>query len=163
MMFGVESKWIDNLCPVAFSNSGLSWLSGAVIEPPAITFSSAACAMTGTPRTHATIVAASPFIAKLPSVGYQHLGDEFRFAHGLAGEWRALLEPRARRGRPPQRLAARIAQGPAQRLVVVIPGKIVTGVELEAVAVGIAHVKEEGVGNTVAARATRDVLEVTAG
>ena len=66
--------------------------------------------MTGTPRTHATIVVASAFMAKLPSVGYQHLGDEFRFAHGLAGEGRALFEPGARRRRAPQGLAARIAQ-----------------------------------------------------
>jgi len=35
MMFGVESKWIETLCPVAFSNSGASWLSEAVIEAAA--------------------------------------------------------------------------------------------------------------------------------
>ena len=45
------------------------------------------------PAIGAAIVAVSPFMAKLPSVGYQHLGDEFRFAHGLAGERRPLLEP----------------------------------------------------------------------
>src|SRR5262245_11785089 len=64
------------------------------------------------------------------SIRHQHVGHEFRLAHGLAGERRALLEPGARGGGAPQRLAARIAQRPAQRLVIMIAREIVAGVEL---------------------------------
>src|SRR3954463_10947270 len=44
MMLGVESKWETSLWPLALSNSGASALVAAVIEPPAITLSSAASA-----------------------------------------------------------------------------------------------------------------------
>src|SRR6476660_4937145 len=71
------------------------------------------------------------------------VGHKSRVAHLLPGEGRALLEPGARRGRAPQRLPARILQRPAQRLVVVIARKIVAGVELEAMDVGIPHIEEE--------------------
>ena len=47
--------------------------------------------------------------------------------------------------------------------MVVIPGEIIAGVEFEAVAVGVAHVEEERVGNAVAAGAALDVLQVAAG
>src|ERR1700754_2659717 len=121
---------MDKVCPVAFSNAGPILLSGPVIEPPAMTFSSAALAVVD--RTEATIAAASnPFMVVAPSIRYQHVGDKLRLAHGLADERRALLEPGARRGRAPQRLPARIAQGPAQRLVVVVHREIVAGVQLE--------------------------------
>src|SRR5262245_49966192 len=42
MMLGVESKWIDNLYPDAFPNGAARAFIGAVIEPPAMTLSSAA-------------------------------------------------------------------------------------------------------------------------
>jgi hypothetical protein len=42
MMLGVESKWLTNLWPVAFSNCGAIAFIEAVIEPPTITLSSAA-------------------------------------------------------------------------------------------------------------------------
>src|SRR4051812_42989699 len=91
------------------------------------------------------------------------VGDESRFAHGLAGEGRALLEPGARRGRAPQRLPARVLQRPAQRLMVMIARKIVAGVQLEPVAVGIPDIEEERVRDAVASGAALDVLQVTAG
>src|SRR6516164_10544406 len=83
-------------------------------------------------------------------IRHQHVGYEFRLAHGLARERRALLEPGARGGCAPQRLAARIAQRPAQRLVIVIAREIVAGVQLEAMAVGIADIEEERVRDAVA-------------
>ena len=42
MMLGVESKWIDSLWPDAFSNGAARAFKEAVIEPPAMTLSSAA-------------------------------------------------------------------------------------------------------------------------
>src|SRR5437660_5533209 len=42
MMLGVESKWIDSLWPEAFSNGAARAFMDAVIDPPAITLSSAA-------------------------------------------------------------------------------------------------------------------------
>src|SRR5690242_12852979 len=86
--------------------------------------------------------------------GLAHLG--FR-------EGRAFLEPGARRRRAPQRLATRIGQRPAQRLVIMIHGEIVAGVELEAVAVGIADIEEERVRDAVTAGTALQVLQVAAG
>src|SRR4051794_37729727 len=94
----------------------------------------------------------------LTLIRHQHVGHEVRLTHGLPGERRALLEPGARGGRAPQCLAARIAQRPAQRLVVVIAGEIVAGVELEPVAIGVANIKEERIRDAVAAGAALDVL-----
>ena len=47
--------------------------------------------------------------------------------------------------------------------MVVVAGEVVAGVELEAVAVGIADVEEERVRNAVAAGAALDVLQIAAG
>src|SRR5664279_5100870 len=41
-MLGVESKWIESLWPLAFSNCGPSCLNSGTSEPPATTLSSAA-------------------------------------------------------------------------------------------------------------------------
>ncbi len=82
--------------------------------------------------------------------------------HRLVGVGRALLEPGARCGRAPQRLPARIPERPAQRLVVVVHGVVVAGVELEAMAGGIANIEKEGVGDAVAGGAPLHVVEITA-
>ena len=86
------------------------------------------------------------------------VGGEQRLPHLLAGKGRALLEPGARSGSAPQRLPARVLERPAQRLVVVVHGEIVAGVELEPVAVGIADVEEERIRDAVAAGTALDVL-----
>src|SRR5438105_9227536 len=91
------------------------------------------------------------------------VGGESRFAHRLASEGRTFLEPGARRRRAPQRLPSRVLQRPAQRLVVVIAGEVVAGVELEAMAIGIPDIEEERVRNAVTAGAALDVLQVAAG
>src|SRR5437016_4422053 len=103
-----------------------------------------------------------------PAAGFslirnRDVGDKGRFAHRLACERRALLEPGTRRRRAPQRLPARVLQRPAQRLMVVIAGEIIAGVELEAMAVGVADVEEERVRNAVPAGTALDVLQETAG
>src|SRR5947209_8163767 len=127
MMLGVESKWVESLWPVAFSNSGVSAFKETIIEPPAITLSSTARAAGDRPSTPAVMVATSGFfIMRLRrSIRDQYLSDEPGIAHGLSGKRRALLEPGARRRRPPQRLPARVLQRPAHRLMVMIHRKIV--------------------------------------
>src|SRR5262249_14724777 len=92
------------------------------------------------------------------SIRNRHVGDKQRLTHLLSGERRALLEPGARRRCAPQRLPSRILQGPAQRLVVVIAGEIIAGVELQTVAVGIQDIYEERVGDAVPAGPALDVL-----
>ncbi len=82
---------------------------------------------------------------------------------GTPRERRAFLEPRLRRRMAPQRLALRIVERPADRLVVGIDGEIVRGEQLDAVTVGIAHVEEERVGDAVAAGAALHVGEIAAG
>src|SRR5690554_6067761 len=72
------------------------------------------------------------------------------------GERAPLLEPAPRGRVPPQCLTLRVIELPAYRLEVRIAGQVITREQLDAVAVGIAQVKEEGVGDTVAARATLD-------
>src|SRR6476620_2074545 len=47
--------------------------------------------------------------------------------------------------------------------MVVIAGEIVAGIELEPVAVGIADIEKECIGNAVSAGAALDVLQETAG
>ena len=42
MMFGIELKWIESLCPLAFSNCGPSCLKRPASEPPAMSLSSEA-------------------------------------------------------------------------------------------------------------------------
>src|SRR4051794_36087489 len=100
-------------------------------------------------KNNGLLMTLSPF--GLVLVCNRHVGDERRFAHRLPCEWRALLEPGARRRRAPQRLPARVLQRPAQRLMVVVAGEIIAGVEFEAMAVGIPDIKEERVRNAVAA------------
>src|ERR1700737_375586 len=81
----------------------------------------------------------------------RYIGDKQRFADRLARKRRPLLEPGARRGRAPQRLPPRVLQRPSQRLMIMIHGEIIAGVELEAMAVRVADIKEERIGNAVAA------------
>src|SRR3954454_172660 len=97
----------------------------------------------------------------MSSVRHQHVGHEIRLADGLPWERRTLLEPGARSRCAPQRLTTRIAQRPAQRLMVVIAGEIVAGVELQTVAVGIPDIEEERIRDAVAPRAALDVLHKT--
>src|SRR5271165_3239990 len=75
--------------------------------------------------------------ASSPSIRNRHVSHELRLAHLLSGEGRALLEPGARSGGAPQRLAARVLERPAQRGVVVVHGEVVACVELEPMAVGV--------------------------
>src|SRR4051812_8744068 len=96
-------------------------------------------------------------------IGNGDIGDKGRLAHRLSRKRRPLLKPGARRRCTPQRLPARVLQRPAQRLMVVIAGKVVAGVELESMAVGIPDIEKECVGNAVAAGAALDVLQVSAG
>src|ERR1700738_509607 len=121
MMLGVESKWVTSLWPVAFSNSGASAFSEAVIEPPAITLSSTASATGDRTSVAANIDAAaasngffmiSSWLWKQAHllVGNRDIGDKQRLADRLTRERRSLLEPRARRRRAPQRLPPRILQ-----------------------------------------------------
>src|ERR1700682_6628014 len=91
------------------------------------------------------------------------IGDKQRFAYRLTAKRRSLLEPRTRRGRAPQRLPPRVLQRPAHRFVIVIHGEVIAGVELQTVTVGITDVKEECVGDAVAAGPALDVLEEAAG
>src|SRR5882762_2058367 len=109
MMFGVESKWVASLWPVAFSNSGVIAFNDAVIEPPAMTLSSAALAIGDMPNTPAvTDTSNSRFIARLHClIRYQYVGDKLRFANRFSGKGRAFLEPGARCRRAPQRLPPR--------------------------------------------------------
>src|SRR6266702_2106616 len=97
------------------------------------------------------------------SIPNRDVGDEGRLAHRLACEGRTLLEPGARGRRAPQRLTPRVLERPAQRLMVMIPGEVVAGVEFEAMAVGIPDVKEERVRDAVPTRAALDVCKVSAG
>src|SRR6185312_4496991 len=99
-----------------------------------------------------------PVVSGPMLVRNRDVGDKGWLAHGLPGEGRTLLEPGARRGRAPQRLPARVLQRPPQRFVVVIARKIVAGVELEAMAVGVADIEKERVRDAVAARTALDVL-----
>src|SRR5713226_2071926 len=78
------------------------------------------------------------------------IGDKQRFAYRLSRKRRALLEPGARRGRAPQGLPARIPERPAHRLMIVVASEIIAGVEFEAMAVGVANVQKERVGDAVA-------------
>src|SRR5260370_36380792 len=71
------------------------------------------------------------------------IGDEQRFAYRLPRKRRSLLEPGTRRGRAPQRLPPRVLQRPAQRLMIVVHGEVIAGVELQAMAIGIADVKKK--------------------
>ncbi len=61
---------------------------------------------------------------------------------------------------PPQRLALRVVERPADRLVVGVDGEVVGGEQLDAMAVGIAHVQEKRVGDAVAAGAALHVGEI---
>src|SRR5882672_4963084 len=102
MMLGVESKWLTSLWPVAFSNAGAIAFIDAVIEPPAITLSSAACsdeaAMARIPDIK--LVTVNSGFLMTPSGGSRFrlirnrdVGDKGRFAHRLSRERRALFEP----------------------------------------------------------------------
>src|SRR6188508_3877927 len=62
---------------------------------------------------------------------------QYRIAHRHGRKLRALLEPRFGRGVPPQRLALRVGQRPAQRFEVRIDRQIVAGEQLDAMAIGI--------------------------
>src|SRR4051812_3002049 len=140
MMFGVESKWVESLWPVAFSNSGVSAFRQTIIEPPAITLSSTASAPGDRPSTPAVMVATSGFfiIRLRRSIRDQYLGDKPGIANGLSGKRRTLLEPGTWRRCAPERLSPRVLQRPPHRLVVMVHRKIVAGVELHPMAVGIA-------------------------
>src|SRR6202012_519449 len=153
---------MESVSPLAFSNSGPNSLNRPASEPPAISLSSEALV----PVIAAIITLntrAMSFVIAAPLIGNRDLGDEGGFAYLGGGEGRAFLEPGARCGRAPQCLAARIVQRPAQRLVVVVHGEVVAGVELEAMAVGIAYIEEERVGDAVAAGAALEVFQVAAG
>src|SRR6202012_6046037 len=153
---------MESVSPLAFSTNGPRSLNRPASEPPAISLSSEALV----PVIAAIITQntkAMSFVIAAPLIGNRDLGDEGGFAHLGGGEGRAFLEPGTRRGRAPQCLAARIVQRPAQRLRVVGHGEVVAGVEFEAVAVGIAHIEEECVGDAVATRATFEVLQIAAG
>src|SRR6266704_5495216 len=101
-------------------------------------------------------------IHRSPLIRNRDVGDKQRFADRLSRKRRALLEPGAWRRRSPQGLPARILQRPAQWFVVVIPSEIIAGVELQTMAVGIANIEKERVGDAVAARTALDVLEEAA-
>src|SRR5712671_1118578 len=85
------------------------------------------------------------------------VSDKQRLSYHLTRERRSLLEPGTRRRRAPQRLPPRIFQRPAQRLMVVIPGEVIAGVELQAVAIGIADIQKKCVRNAVTAGPALDV------
>src|ERR1700759_1667737 len=106
MMLGVESKWIESVCPLAFSNCGPSSLNNGASEPPAMSLSSEALL--------AVMVAIiNPSAIAVLFIGLVRNGDfggERRIAHRAAGEWRAFLEPGTRGGRAPQGLPAWIVQ-----------------------------------------------------
>src|SRR5437879_8893550 len=108
MMLGVESKWLTSLCRVAFSNAGAIAFIEAVIEPPAITLSSAACSEVAKAMAKTSdikvVTVNSGFMTRsrwlLPGlIRNRDVGDKGRFAHRLPRERRALFEPGARRRR----------------------------------------------------------------
>src|ERR1700754_463176 len=89
MMLGVESKWVTSLWPVAFSKSGASAFMMTVIDPPAITLSSAASATGDSTSAAANIdvaaasddffmIASRLGIQAHLSVGNPDIGDELR-------------------------------------------------------------------------------------
>ena len=59
-----------------------------------------------------------------------------------------------------EHLALRVAERPADRLVVGIDGQIVASEEFYAMVVGVADVEEEGVGDAVAAGAALHVADI---
>src|SRR5258708_37083409 len=91
------------------------------------------------------------------------VSDEQRLTYQLTRERRSLLEPGTRRRRAPQGLPPRVLQRPAHRLMVVIPGEVIAGVELQAMAIGDADIQKERVGDAMAAGTALDVLEEAAG
>src|SRR5215216_5462618 len=64
---------------------------------------------------------------------------------------RGLLVPAVRSARAPERAAAYVVDRPAQRLEVRIAGVVIAGVQLDSVAVRVAKVDEEGVGDAMTA------------
>src|SRR5580700_9291126 len=97
------------------------------------------------------------------SVRHDRLRGQRGLARRDAGEQRALLEPRGRRRVAPQGLPLRIGQRPADRDVIGIDGEIIGGEQLDPVAVGVADIKKEGVGNAVTAGAALHVGEIARG
>src|SRR5690606_27192123 len=89
-------------------------------------------------------------------VGELGLGDRDQLVTRDRQAMGSLVEPGRRRGVAPEGLAARVVQAPADRLPVGISDQVVVGVELDAVAVRVTQIEEEGVGDAVAARAALD-------
>src|SRR5262245_60691539 len=91
--------------------------------------------------------------------------DRCRFrlwlARSCAGKRAALLEPRTRGRGAPQRLALRISEVPPDGLMVGIDGQIVGAIKLDAVAVRIADIEEERVGDPVPAGTAFDVAHIS--
>src|ERR1700742_3347417 len=115
MMFGVGSKWMESVCPLAFSNCGPSSLNKGASEPPAMSLSSEALLAVMVAIINPSAIAI--LFIRIPLIRDGDLGSESGLAHLAPRERRSFLEPRARRGRAPQGLAARIVQRPAQRLM----------------------------------------------
>src|SRR5579872_3627406 len=88
---------------------------------------------------------------------------QFRPHRFDAGEDRPLLEPRARRRRPPQCLTLRVGEAPPNGFEIGIDSLVVGAIDLDAVAVGIADIEEERIRYAVPARPTLDIAEIAGG
>src|SRR4051812_17048957 len=81
--------------------------------------------------------------------------------HSVEGFHRhRFLEPAARRRCAPKGLTHRIVQAPADRLGRGVAGEVVTSVELKTVAIGIAHIDEQRVGDAMTRRAALDAVGI---